>query len=308
VLLAAWLLLAWPFGVAAEALGPGANGQTAAAPAPAGEHAALTVVVPLPPLRWLVAGIAGPEVEVALLVPAGASAEVYDPSPQELGRFTRAQLFFALDTPVERRWLPRLRHLNAGMEVVPLPLPLPQLDWSGRQRSAELPARPSEDPTLDFHGWGSPAVLASWIDAVVAALTAARPGAAADLAAGGRRVRAELEALDRELARLLEPYRGRSFLTLHPAWGYFAHRYGLEQLALEERGREPGPRTLARVLAAARAARVQQIFVPPRARAGFVRRAAGELSAEVVEVDELAEDYPATLRRFAQALVRGFDA
>lgn len=268
----------------------------------------LAVTVPLPPLRWLVSGIAGESVEIGLLVPPGASAEDYDPSPRDLRRFARASLFFTLDTPVERRWLPRLRHLNAGLKIVPLPLPLPHLDWSGQRLPTSAPGRPSDDPELDFHGWNSPAVLATWIDPVVQALSVAVPARAADFAGRGARMRTVLEALDRELAALLAPHRGRSFLTLHPAWGYFAERYGLRQLALEDRGREPGPRTLARILAEARSANIQQIFVPPRAGDEFVRRAAGTLVAEVIELDELAEDYPATLRRFAQQLARGFEA
>jgi len=267
----------------------------------------LGVTVPLPPLRWLVAGIAGDSVEIGLLVPAGASAEDYDPSPREIRRFARARLFFTLDTPVERRWLPRLRHLNADLGVIPLPLPAPHLDWSGQTLPSTAPTRPSEDPTMDFHGWNSPAVLIAWIDPVVQALSAAAPADSAGFRARGAGMRAELQSLDRELAALLEPHRGRSFLTLHPAWGYFAARYGLRQLALEDRGREPGPRRLVQVLVRAREANIQQIFVPPRAGDGIVGRAAEQLAAEVIEVDELAEDYPASLRRFAQALARGFD-
>ncbi|HAZ60127.1 MAG TPA: hypothetical protein DCY89_00975 [Gammaproteobacteria bacterium] len=319
LLLAACLALPWTIALAVGGkdsarvdkasppmLAPETTGPRAEAVVP--EMEALTTLVPLPPLRWLVAGIAGESVEIGLLVPPGASAEDYDPSPQEIGRFARTRLFFALDTPVERRWLPRLQHLNPDLQVVPLHLPDPQLDWSGQLLPFSRRVVPAADPMMDFHGWTSPAVLLAWVDPIVAAFSKAQPQEAAAFAARGERMRAELETLDRELAALLEPYRGRSFLTLHPAWGYFAHRYGLHQLTLEEQGREPGPRTLARVLAAARTAEVQQIFVPPRTRQGFVRQAAGQLAAEVVEVDELAEDYPATLRRFAAALVRGFGA
>jgi zinc transport system substrate-binding protein len=263
-----------------------------------------SVAVGVAPLRFLVARVAGPGVELQLLVPPGASAENYDPKPRELRRFSAARLFFALDTPVERLWLPRLQHLNPGLEVVALEAPDRPLDWNGTPLAVD--AQSVSRSERDFHLWTSPAVLAAWVAPVEAALARTFPAQAENFARNAGALRAELTALDAQLAQALQEHAGRAFLTLHPAWGYFAHRYGLQQLAIEVEGREAGPRELHAVLERAREAGVRRVFVPAPAAVGQVEAIADALAAEVTVVDELAEDYPGNLRRFARALEDAF--
>jgi len=105
----------------------------------------------------------------------------------------------------------------------------------------------------------------------------------------------------------LGDHAGRAFLTLHPAWGYFAQHYGLVQLTIEVQGHEPGARTLARLIELAREEGVRQVYVPPQVNERHVAQVARALGAETLVVDDLAVDYPQALERFADSLVRGFE-
>jgi zinc transport system substrate-binding protein len=114
---------------------------------------------------------------------------------------------------------------------------------------------------------------------------------------------AELDALDRELAATLAPLRGRRFLVFHPAWGYFAHAYGLEQVAVERGGKEPGPKALAALADDARRSGIRTVFVQPQFSQRTAETLAAAIGGRVVAVDPLAKDYPASLRAAARALV-----
>ena len=166
------------------------------------------------------------------------------------------------------------------------------------------PGTPS--PSLDPHIWTSPRRLATQARTVAATLTRLDP-AGRDLY--DRRLGAvtrELEALDRELAAMLEPYRGRAFFVFHPTWGYLATDYGLRQIAVEAEGKEPADSDLTRLIERARVERPRALVVEPQVPSNVAEAVAGAMGATVVRHDSLAADLPANLRRVALSLVEAF--
>jgi len=118
----------------------------------------------------------------------------------------------------------------------------------------------------------------------------------------------ELDALDEELARVLAPVRGKRFMVLHPAWGYFARDYGLEELPIELEGKEPSARELAALVEAAKANRVEVVFVQPQMNPRAAEVLARQIGARVVTVDPLARDWAANLRTVARTLAEALGA
>jgi zinc transport system substrate-binding protein len=116
----------------------------------------------------------------------------------------------------------------------------------------------------------------------------------------------ELALLDRELAAILAPHRGRSFFVFHPTWGYFAHDYGLRQVAIEQEGNPPTDRELTRLQERARAARIRTLFVQPQIAGRGAEAVAAAVGATVVRLDPLAVDVPANLRSVARRLAESF--
>jgi len=112
----------------------------------------------------------------------------------------------------------------------------------------------------------------------------------------------DLDRLDAEIRTLLAPLTHRKFMVFHPSWCYFAETYGLKQMSIETQGKEPGPKTLARIIDRGKRERIKVIFVQPqfsRQTAGAIARAIG---ATIVPVDPLAENYLDNLRRVAKQL------
>jgi zinc transport system substrate-binding protein len=259
-------------------------------------------VVSVPPQAYFVERIGGEQVRVQVMIPAGASPETYSPTPRQRSALEHARAYVRVGHPhfvFERIHIAPYLEAHPGLAVVDMMPPL-----SGREATAGrlAEAKRAGDP----HVWLSPAVVAAAAVEIERTLEALAPERGGEFRANLAAFLADLEALDAAIRESLaavptDPGR-RSFLVVHPAWGWLAGEYGLEQIAIEADGKEPGPRELIPLLERARASRLQVIFVQP----GFSQRRAaliaGEIGAEVVELDPLARDWLGNMYRVAAAL------
>jgi len=261
----------------------------------------LAVFVTLPPLQTLVEQVGGARVAVQTLVPPGRSPETYEPTPRQVADLAAATLYVRVGMPFEEAWLERIRAANArlivfdartGIDLLPAP----------DHRHEPAAAHPPETTASDPHVWTSPRLLRIMAAQLRDRLTALDPDHAATYRAAHTNVDAELAALDAELSARLAPLRQRGFLVYHPAWGYFADAYGLEQIAIEHEGKEPSARRLGLLVEQARARRIGIVFNEPQSNRRPAERIAQAIGGRVVVVDPLAPDYAATLRQFAAAL------
>jgi zinc transport system substrate-binding protein len=136
-------------------------------------------------------------------------------------------------------------------------------------------------------------------------LAAADPARASQYQASLERLDEDIVTLDRRLAAVLAPLKGREFLVYHPAVGYLGDAYGLRQVPVEIEGNEPGPKRLARLIDTARLRGARVVFVQPQFPAGSARRLAEAIGGAVVALDPLARDWAANLERLAREIEAG---
>lgn len=266
-------------------------------------RAALPVAVSIAPQAYFVEAIGGDHVDVQVMVPPGAEPVTYEPTPRQMSALSRAALYFAIGVPFEKAWLPRFRSANAAMRVVDTTARIQRRAMAadhGHDGHLESPAEGALDP----HVWLSPPLVRLQAEAIRDALIETDPAHAADYHRGFRRFAGEIDDLDRAILDALtgiEP-AARRFLVFHPAFGYLAASYGLEQMAIEVEGKAPGPRELARIIDQARAHGIRVIFIEPQFAQGAARTIAREIGGEVVTLDPLARDWPAGMRAIAETL------
>lgn len=257
----------------------------ACGPADTGERRPLVAVSVLPQ-KFFVDRIAGDRVDVAVMIPPGASPATHEPGLAELQALDRAILYVRVGHPrfpFEQAWLAPLLAERRGLVVV--------------GAADDLPP-----DVADPHLWLDPARVRRQAAEIEAALARLLPEQAEAFAAGGRRFQAEIDALDAELRRLLEPLRGRRFWVFHPAWGHLARAYGLRQVAVEQDGKEPDPMRLAVLIADARSAGVRRILVQPQFSHEAAQVIAAEIGAELVTLDPLAYEWLGNLRRAGEQI------
>ena len=105
----------------------------------------------------------------------------------------------------------------------------------------------------------------------------------------------------------MEPYKGRAFFVLHPAWGYFADEYDLRQFAIEREGKSPTDAELTELQRSARREGIKVVFVQPQVTGRGARAVATAIGARLERLDPLAADVDANLLRLADAIAESFE-
>jgi zinc transport system substrate-binding protein len=265
-----------------------------------GPDAPIAAIVSILPQAEFVRRVGGDRVTVETLVGAGQSPETFEPTPQQLARLASAQVYFTIGVPLEAALVPRLVRTAPALRVVDTREGVPLLAPSGTGHG--------HGGATDPHIWLDPRRVPRQLETIASALAEIAPAHRALFAANRDSFAAEMEALDAELSALLAPYRGRSFYVYHPAFGYLAVAYGLQQVAVETAGREPTPRELAELIERARADGVAVLYTQPQYAARGAHAVADVIGAELVVLDDLAPRYAENLRRMGRHLAAGFAA
>lgn len=154
----------------------------------------------------------------------------------------------------------------------------------------------------DPHIWLSPVLVMTQVQTIESALSKYDPKHAPIYRKNANAYREELESLDGYLSSVLAPLQGKTLLVFHPSWGYFADRYGLEQVAIEQSGKEPTPAFLDRVIAHAKEENIKVIFVQKQFSTQSAQAIADEIGGSVVQIDPLAKDYVSNMESIGSSV------
>jgi ABC-type Zn uptake system ZnuABC Zn-binding protein ZnuA len=201
----------------------------------------------------IVRRIAADDASITVLLPVGADPHAFQPSPRDAMAVENADLIFLNGAGLETSFLTLLQ--GARGRVVDL-----SADLVLRRQAGE---ESGEDP----HVWFDPLCVVQWAHAAADALAEADPARASLYAARAEVYSNELLALDswiRDCVSVLPP-EARRLVSDHESFGYFADRYGFEEIGAVIPGystlSDPSAHELAALEDAIRSAGVPCIFV-----------------------------------------------
>ncbi len=267
----------------------------------------------IPPVAYLVERIGGPYIHVEVLVAAGQDPHIFEPTPRQVIALGQARLFFRVGMPFEDRLIEHVAGGAGHFTVVDTAAGIVRRASSCRD-DAHGPITPHPGPLpegegddddegqADPHVWLSPPLLKTMAANVAAALSRADPPHEPDYQANLKRLHAELDALDHRIEQSLAPYRGQAFYVFHPAFGYFADRYGLRQEPVEVEGKPPTPQQVFGLVTKARNDRVKIIFLQPQFNQQIAASIAQAIGGAVLPMDDLACDVVANLEDVAEKI------
>lgn len=245
-----------------------------------------TVLVSIAPYKHFIEKIAGDTVEVMLMVPAGASAHTYEPTPKQMMIASQAVAWFCLGESFESRAVPSLKAYNPKMLTIDL---REGVDMIGADPQSGCCCRHSG--SQDLHIWLSPKQVEIQVRTIALALSRLFPENALLYQQGLDLLLKNLNLLDEEIAALLKPLKNRLILVSHPAYAYFCRDYDLRQLSIEFEGKDPTAFQLTTTLNKARAAKTKKVYIQIQYNNKGARLFAKELGAEVVMLNPYSEDY-----------------
>lgn len=155
---------------------------------------------------------------------------------------------------------------------------------------------------IDPHIWTSPRALQHMAANAYEAIHALWPDSV-KYTENHARLQEQLAALDARTAGKIAASGVRYFIIYHPALTYYARDYGLQQVAIEDDGKEPSARALARLIEQARRDGVRRIFYQSQFPASAVEVIARDIEAQSVAIDPLKEDVIANIDSLTDLIV-----
>lgn len=246
----------------------------------------IPVFVSIVPQKYFVERIGGDIVDVSVMVEPGANPHSYEPKPQQMIALAKAKAYFAIGVNFEKIWLPRIVTSNPKMQVV--------------KTDAGIEKIPMKTEHLhgikDPHIWTSPALVKIQAQNILQGLLLIDSANRSIYEAGYKKFIMELEAIDAEFKKIFAQKKGLEFMVFHPAWGYFALAYGLEQVPIEISGKEPKPAQLQQLIKHAKEHGIKVIFVQPQLSTRSAETIARAIGGEVVFANPLAYEWVDNIR------------
>ena len=166
-----------------------------------------------------------------------------------------------------------------------------------------FPPMPGHFPEMhDPHVWLDPMNLIVMTDNTVAELSEVDPDNAAFYRENGEALKAEIKKVNDEVAAQLKDVEGKSFVVHHPAFGYFAERFGLKQVPLEIEGKEPGAVDMAKVVDFIKKNNAKAVFMQAQIPDSVIKSVAEETKVRVITLDPLKENVLENIRETASEI------
>lgn len=146
-----------------------------------------------------------------------------------------------------------------------------------------------EHGEYDPHAWLSTSNAGAWLNLIAAKLSAIDPDNAGTYFANAETSIADLEMLDQEVAKSLEPVSEGSFLVFHDAYQYFENEYGISATGAISIGdaSDPSPARIAEIQDRIRDEGIDCVLAEPQFNSGLVQTVLGEEDAKQGVIDPL---------------------
>ena len=188
----------------------------------------VTVTVTISPYKYFVDQIAKGKVDVNVMVSNGNNPETYEPYAQQMMELSKSALYLKVGSiGFEQTWMKKLQDNAPDMKVI---------DTSVGIKPAKTPGG-----NIDPHVWMSCSNARIIASNILKALCELEPKNKAFIEKNYLSLLKIIDKRDSVIRKSFKdhPEMVRKFVIYHPILTYFARDYQLEQLAIEEEGREP---------------------------------------------------------------------
>lgn len=255
------------------------------------------VLVSVAPHKFFVEKIAGSTVQVGLMVPAGASAHTYEPTPKQMLQATKADIWFYVGEGFEPKVRLALGSYNSHMQFVDLRQNLDLITFDHEHPGCAH----HHEGCYDLHYWLSPNQAKIQAKTISDALIKLYPKNQQLYKENLTKFQKELDQLDQEIRTYMSKPHNPLIMVSHPAYAYFCRDYDCQQLSIEFEGKDPTPQQLTKIINMARLHHIKKIFVQVQYSSKGAKLIADHIGAQVINLDPYSEQYYESLRAIAKA-------
>ena len=250
-----------------------------------------TVTVTIPPYQYFVDKIAGDKVDVNVMVSNGNNPETYEPNAQQMMELSNSALYLKVGSiGFEQTWIKKLQDNAPDMKVI---------DTSVGIKPAQTPGG-----NIDPHVWMSCKNARIISSNIFKALCQLEPENKTFFQKNYQQLLSSIDRQDSIIRKSFKdnPEMVRKFVIYHPILTYFARDYQLEQLAIEEEGREPSAAQLKSLIERARKQKIRYCLIQAefanRNTTTFIK----ESQTKAMDINPLQADWANAMKEVSLAV------
>jgi len=258
------------------------------------------VFVSIPPQKYFIEQITKDKIDIQVMVPHGKNPYNYQPTDKQMDDLLKAKLYFSIGALFEKKWLETIVNHNPELEIIhtddtieKAPETLNFYENGIEQKIAKYQA---ENGRIDYHTWLSPALIRPQIRFILSALYMIDPKNELTYETNSRQFLVELITLYKEIKQTLSGMEGVKFIGAHPAWGYFAKTFQMEQIPVEIVGNKV-PQQLVKY---ARENNIKLIVQSPFANTTVLEQLSRDIGGVSITADPLSENWADNLLQFSK--------
>lgn len=253
-----------------------------------------TIYVSIAPLKPIIEGIVGDDYTVEVLVPAGASPETFEPTPKQFIALNKSKLVFGTGLLDFEKSL--LEKVHDQSKVINLSNGIQTIAGSCSHTHHGHHCHHGVDP----HIWCSPKALKIMAQNAYEAIKTNLSNKKYNKNYSA--INEKITALDNDVQTMCSSASLPYFIIYHPALTYLARDYNLEQVAIEDQGKEPSAKRIAEIIDRGRRNGIKRVFYQSEFPRSCVAVIAEDIGAEAMEINPLDEKIFDNIRHIASLI------
>ena len=260
-----------------------------------------SISVTIPPLQGIVKEIVGDDYEINVILPKGATPENYSPTVAQMAAIEHSEYLFNIGTlSFEQQIINKLKSAKSS-NIQSVADGIELIEGGCKHGHTHHEHHHSHDP----HVWLSMDGLLAIVDNIARPIINNNPDSTKYMA-NYEAIRQKLIVNKQRYTELLDT-APRHFLIYHPALGYLAQEFGLEQIALENDGKAPTPAGVINIVKKGNAEGLKYMLYQAEYPLDVVKPIAEVLGVKPVLINPLSNDIICELDRIINILAGNYE-
>ncbi|MGL5014041.1 MAG: metal ABC transporter solute-binding protein, Zn/Mn family [Bacteroidales bacterium] len=262
------------------------------------------VAVTILPQKYFAEVIAGEIFDIFCVVPQGSSPESFDPSPSLIMQLGKSVGYLQIgQLGFELAWMGKIKQNNPNLEVFKLDNTISPI--IGGHACNDPNHNHDHSEGVDPHYWSSPKAARKMAVNMCDAFIQLKPEYEELFKENLETLLLEIDQTDQLFANIVSELEHRTFMIFHPSLAYIARDYNLEQIAIEDNGKEPTPSHLRELIDRARRDSVKVVFIQQEFDIKNAEIVAKESGASIIQIDPLSFNWSEEIIKIAKSIANG---
>lgn len=246
----------------------------------------INIAVSIEPLIFFIQQIAKDKVSVQAIVPQNKNPETYEPTIQDMSAISKAEMFFTINMPFEKAWIPKiLKSTQNNIKVIHLESKLnnnhsPHL-WLSIKNAKKISQIITQN-IIDLDSKNEKFYKEN--------LTI---------------LLQNLENLEAKSHKILSNMPKKDFITYHPLFDEFASEYGLNEHSLEIHGKKYGLQDIINLSNLGKSLGIKTILTQSENK--DVKTLANSMNAKIQLINPLSKDYINNLESIFNEIAKSYE-